>query len=94
VTYDAAASALLYETEITGAAPVDVFAVVLRRADDQGRWSVAANLSGPGVLAASGRLDLSENMRARVEAGELWVELLTRGDPVTSGRAQLLLEPR
>jgi amidase len=94
VTYDAAASALLYETEITGAAPEDVFAVVLRRTDDQDRWSVAANLSGPGVLATTGRLDLSENMRARVESGELWVELVTRGDPVTSGRVQLLLDPR
>jgi Asp-tRNA(Asn)/Glu-tRNA(Gln) amidotransferase A subunit family amidase len=94
LTYDAAASALLYETEITGAAPGDVYAVVLRRTDDQGRWSVAANLSGPGVLTARGRLDLGESMRARVDAGELWVELVTRGDPVTSGRAQLVLQPR
>jgi len=92
--YDAAAGRLGYRTEVVGAAPDDVYAVVLRHADPQGRWSVAAQLSGPGTLAASGWLSLTDIMRTQLEADELYLELITRFQPVASARVPVRLPPR
>jgi len=92
--YDAAAATLAYEVLVEGTPPGDVYAVVLRHMDDAGRWSVAAQLSGPGVLRADGVVPLSTTLRRSLEGSELHLELLTRGAPVQSARAPLVLPAR
>jgi amidase len=92
--YDAAASRLEYRTEVTGAAPDDVHAVVLRHTDDEDRSSVAVHLSGPGTLQSSGSLSLSETLRTHLEEGRLYLELVTRGQPVSTTRTPVVLQPR
>ena len=72
---------LSYDVLISGVAPSDVFAVVLRRTDAEGRRSVVARLAGPGVTADRGSLRLDGEMRAWLEAGELSLALVTREDP-------------
>ena len=92
--YDATARRLRYDISVTGAAATDVYAVVLRHADGEGRWSVAAHLSGPGILSASGEVALSEAVRADLVASRLYLELGTRGRPVTTARAPVVLRSR
>jgi hypothetical protein len=60
----------------------DLQAVVLTHADGNGRWSVAANLSGPDALATTGELELTDRLRQELEDGSVFVELITRGSPV------------
>jgi Asp-tRNA(Asn)/Glu-tRNA(Gln) amidotransferase A subunit family amidase len=72
---------LSYDVLVSGVAASDVFAVVLRRTDAEGRPSVVARLTGPGVTADRGSLGLDEEMRARLEAGEVSLVLVTREDP-------------
>jgi Asp-tRNA(Asn)/Glu-tRNA(Gln) amidotransferase A subunit family amidase len=92
--YDPAAGRLGYRTAVEGIQPPDVYAVVLRHTDDQGRWSVAAQLSGPGVLSASGSVQLAANLRTQLEDGALSLELVTRGRPLDRGRAPMVLPSR
>ena len=92
--YDAAAGTLEYSTEVTGAASDDVHAVVLRHADDEGRWSIAVHLSGPGTLSSSGTVELSETLRAQLEESRLYLELVTQGQPVTTVRTPVILQSR
>ena len=92
--YDAASGRLGYQTEVRGVASDDVYAVVLRHRDDQDRWSIAAQLSGPATLSATGRLALSASVRDHLEAGGLYLELITRSQPAASARAPVVLSPR
>jgi hypothetical protein len=87
---DVASSRLGYATAVTGVAAERVHAVVLRHADDDGRWSVAAHLSGPGVVSATGAVELTSTLLARLEGGALYLELVAAGDPFTTARAPLL----
>jgi Asp-tRNA(Asn)/Glu-tRNA(Gln) amidotransferase A subunit family amidase len=87
---DVASSRLGYATAVTGVAAERVHAVVLRHADDDGRWSVAAHLSGPGVVSATGTVELTSTLLARLEGGALYLELVAAGDPFTTARAPLL----
>jgi hypothetical protein len=79
--HDPVLGTLTYDVRVTGAAPADVHAVVLRRATDGQRPAVVARLTGPGVTADRGTLALSADVRARLEAGELELVLVTRDDP-------------
>jgi amidase len=90
--YDVITGRLEYSTEVTGSAPDDVHAVVLRHEDAEGRWSVAAHLSGPGTLSSSGTLTLSETLRSQLEEGRLYLEIVTRGQPVVTTRAPVVLQ--
>jgi amidase len=72
---------LSYDVQISGVAAADVFAVVLRRVDADGRSSVVARLTGPAVTADRGTLRLDQELRARLEAGELELVLVTSEDP-------------
>ena len=90
--YDALRGALGFDVQVRGVPAEDIYAVVLRHADEEGRWYVARRLTGPGVVSDAGTLDLNAAMRTRLEAGELYLELVTRGDPVRFARAQVLLE--
>jgi hypothetical protein len=92
--YDPSTSSLSFSAEVVGAEATDVHAVILRHADGEGRWSVAAQLSGPGVLSSSGQIVLSGAMRAQLEAGRLYLELVTRGQPVATARAPVVLQGR
>ncbi|MGD8288559.1 MAG: amidase family protein [Gemmatimonadota bacterium] len=89
--YDPAAALLRYETEVSGVAPEDLYAVVLRHEDAQGRSSVAVRLSGPGISSASGTLSLSDRLREDLEAGDLHLALITRGAPVRTTSEQIVL---
>jgi hypothetical protein len=72
---------LSYDVLVSGVAASDVFGVVLRRTDADGHSSVVARLTGPGVTADRGSLRLDEEMRARLEAAEVSLVLVTRDDP-------------
>ena len=92
--YDPVLGTLAYDVLISGVSASDVYALVLRHADEQGRWSVAARLTGPGVTADRGTLALDERMRARLERGALYLELSTRDSPFGTARSQVLLGAR
>jgi len=79
--YEPTLSTLTYDVVVVGAAPEDVYAVVLRHTEADGRAAVVARLSGPGATAARGALTLDGDMRARLEAGELRLVLVTRVQP-------------
>ncbi len=89
--YDQLTGTLDYEIEVRGVAASDVYAVVLLHADDQGRWYVPKRLAGPGQTTHAGRLALNTTMRGRLEAGELYVQLVTRGRPFGAARARVVL---
>ena len=89
-SYDRVLSALVYELETEGVSSDDVLAVVLRHADEEDRRYVAARLSGPGAAASTGRLTLRGDMRARLEGGELFLELMTLSEPFGAASAQVV----
>lgn len=91
---DETANRLGYSVDVVGAVPDDVYAVVLRHEDDEGRWSIAAHLSGPGALSSSGELALNQTLRAQLDAGGLYLELVTRGQPVATSRTPVILPSR
>ncbi|HET9949519.1 MAG TPA: amidase family protein [Longimicrobiales bacterium] len=89
--YDPLTSTLGYRVEVLGVDPADVYAVVLRHGDAGGRSAVVARLSGPERAGASGSFVLDADLRARLEAGELRVELLTRAQPFGAAAAPVTL---
>ena len=89
LTLDSSASSLSFAVTVAGVQAEDVYAVVLRHADDEGRWLVARRLSGPGVTRAEGALRLSSGLLDRLDAGEVVLELFTRAEPFGAARATL-----
>jgi hypothetical protein len=79
--YDPVLGTLTWDVRVIGAAPSDVYAVALRHAPADGQPSVVARLTGPGVTGDRGTLALDEDMRARLESGELDLVLVTREAP-------------
>jgi Asp-tRNA(Asn)/Glu-tRNA(Gln) amidotransferase A subunit family amidase len=80
-----------YDFEVHGAAPENVYAIVLRAADASGQWSVSRRLSGPGATFGSGVFTLDAALRSRLERGELHLDLFTREHPFGAARAVLRL---
>ncbi|MCH2466093.1 MAG: CHRD domain-containing protein, partial [Gemmatimonadetes bacterium] len=70
--------------------PSDVFAVVLRTKDEEGRPHIERRLSGPSLSPSKGILTLDVNERERLESGEFYLEVMTRNHPFGAVRAQLL----
>jgi len=89
--YDASKVELGYELEVVGIPAGEVYAVVLRHTDSAGRSSVIARLSGPGATASTGSLWLTPQMRQRLMAGELFLELVAKGEPFSVARGQIVL---
>jgi amidase len=89
--YDPPSGVLLYDVSVFGVTEDDVFALVLRHADG-GAGSVVARLAGPGVLDTNGSLTLDATMRARLERGELLLELVTRNAPRGAARVRVVLD--
>ncbi len=89
--YDPVTGTLRWEVRVTGAAAADVHAVVLRAPDEAGGWQVVARLSGPGVMAETGALSLGPDERARLEAGDLRLVLVTSDDPRGTGEVPVRL---
>ena len=87
LTLDPAANTLAYEVAVAGVGAEDIYAVVLRHPDDEGDWLVARRLSGSGVSQRSGTLVLSAGLRARLDAGEVIIEVFTRDHPFGAARA-------
>jgi amidase len=90
-TYDAVLGSLAYALDVRGVPAAEVVSVVLRHADDQGRWTVVARLAGPGVTPGRGTVALDRTSRERLEAGELRLELITRASPSGAASAALSL---
>jgi hypothetical protein len=84
-------SELSYDLGITGLDPADVYAVVLREVSDQGGQPVIRNLAPLGTVMSSETLYLGGRDRARLVAGELYVEVFTREFPQGAGRAPIVL---
>lgn len=82
---------LTFDLTVTGAAPEDVYAVVLRRPDDEGDLLVARRLAGPGQARVVGTITLDRELRARLDAGEVTVEAFTRDHPFGAAVATLRL---
>jgi hypothetical protein len=86
-------ASLAWDVRVTGVAPSDVYAVVLR-AEERGRVSVVARLSGPGVTADRGSLTLDDPLRESLEGGAMELVLVTRDDPFGSEGARVRLDAR
>lgn len=91
--YDPSTERLRFEAEVAGDGAAGVYAVVLSHEDDQGRRSVVAHLSGPGRRSAAGEIALREELLEELQTGRLRVVLVTRGEPVTTTGAPLILVP-
>ena len=89
-TYNPLTGALAYEARVSGIRPSDVFAVVLRTKDEEGRPYIERRLSGPSLSPSKGILTLDVNERERLESGEFYLEVMTRNHPFGAVRAQLL----
>lgn len=89
-TFDPAPGRLSWEHEVTGVAAADIYAVVLRRPDDEGDgWLVDRRLSGPGVASASGTLTVDAELAGALEAGTVRLEVFTRQHPFGAAGAVL-----
>jgi Asp-tRNA(Asn)/Glu-tRNA(Gln) amidotransferase A subunit family amidase len=93
-TYDRVLGTLQFDLEATGVSAGGVLAVVLRHADQQGRWYVVERLAGPGLVPAQGTLAVDGDLRRRLEAGELRLELITLALPLGAARADVTLPTR
>ncbi len=89
---------LAYEYTVTGVAPDDVVAVVLRRreveTDAEGvesprAWLVEARLSGPGVAEAHNELLAEQDLMDALARGEVRLDVFTRQHPFGAARAVL-----
>lgn len=89
---DPAPNALAFDLSVRGADAEDVFAIVLRHPDDTGEWLVARRLTGPGTARASGTLVMSRGLRERLDAGDVILEVFTRGHPLGAARFPLVFE--
>jgi hypothetical protein len=88
--YDPVLGTLAWDVVVSGAAAPDVHAVVLRHREADGA-AVVARLTGPGITAGRGTLELDDEMRARLEDGELEMVAVTRARPLGGGGVQVLL---
>ena len=87
--YDPVLSRLGYQIGVYGVDARDVFAVVLRAPDAEGRWSVVRRLIGPEEASGSGELTLTEDLRRLLAAGNVHLEVYTRQAPLGAARARL-----
>jgi amidase len=90
-TYGGVPGTLAWNVRVLGVPAEDVVAVVLRHADDEGRPYVVARLVGPGFAEASGSLALTGALRARLERGELWMDLMTTSEPFGDARVAVIV---
>ena len=93
-TYNPMTGGLDYEIVMFGVARDDVYAVVLRTTDDQDRSYIDRRLSGPGLSPDAGTLMLDLEERERLEAGALYLEIMTRDHPFGAARGQLVVPGR
>ena len=89
---------LAYEYTVTGVAPEDVVAVVLRRqemetgaegVESPGGWLVEARLSGPGVADVQDELLAEQDLMDALARGEVRLDVFTRQHPFGAARAVL-----
>jgi Asp-tRNA(Asn)/Glu-tRNA(Gln) amidotransferase A subunit family amidase len=90
-TFDPVRGTLAYEVTVTGVDAAEVHAVALRSTDEQGQWMVVRRISGPGVTTPQGTIRLTPANRSRLERGELYLDVFTRGHPFGAARASLEL---
>jgi len=93
-TYSGVLGTLAWDVSVLGVPAEDVVAVVLRHADEEDRPYVVARLAGPGQTNASGSLALTGTLRARLERGELWVDLITNSEPFGAARLAVIVPTR
>ena len=91
LTFDPVKGTLGYDITVAGVEAVDLFAVALRYENEDSLWTVVQNISGPEVTETVSTLTLSPTNRARLEAGELYLDVFTREHPFGAARARLEL---
>jgi Asp-tRNA(Asn)/Glu-tRNA(Gln) amidotransferase A subunit family amidase len=92
-SYNPITGTLDYQVDVEGIPAIGVFAVVLAHQDNERQWYVAHRFTGPEVVAGQGTVTLSAAMRTRLEAGELYLELVSEGQPLQVARAPIVLNP-
>ncbi len=88
-TFDPVQGTLAYDITVSGVDPTELHAVVFRSTDDESQWMVVRRLAGPEVIAPSGTLRLTPANRARLEEGELYLDVFTLDHPFGAARARL-----
>ncbi len=92
LTFDPVKGTLGYDITVAGVEAVDLFAVTLRYENEDSLWTtVVQRITGPEVTEAASTLTLSPSNRARLEAGELYLDVFTREHPFGAARARLEL---
>ncbi len=91
LSLDPTTEMLSFALSVEGVGPEEVVAVVLRHTDDEGEWLVARRLSGPGSAVAEGSFRASPGLVERLAAGEVVLEVFTRGHPFGAARAEVRL---
>lgn len=86
-TYDAFTGTLRFEA--TTAAPQDVLGVTVQRGAGEKAGGVIARLLAPGQKSGSGEILLRVGERNDLAAGNLYVHLYTRGNPLGAARAAI-----
>ena len=89
--YNPLTGTLDYQVDVEDIPAIRVFAVVLAHQDDERQWYVAHRLTGPEVLTGQGTITLASPMRSRLEAGELYLELVSEGQPLQVARSPVVL---
>ena len=89
--YDVLTGVLDYQVGVFGVLRGDVYAVVLRTSDDEGRYYIERRLSGPSLSPDNGTITLDPAERAKLDAGELYLEIMTRGHPFGAARGQVVV---
>ena len=85
---------LALSLDVRGVRAGEIYAVVLRHREvdedgEPGGWLVARRLSGPGVDAWNGTVQVSVGLRERLEAGEVHAAVYTRAHPFGAAAVQL-----
>lgn len=92
LSLDPVRNELTFRVEATGVSAADVFAIVLRSPAEDGALLVARRLSGPGTTRTEGVLELTAELRHRIDLGETHLAVYTREHPF--GAASVLLLAR
>lgn len=88
-SFNAARSTLAYRVTVRGVAAANVHAIALHRGAPGERGAVIHRLAGPGRAAAAGTIELSNQERQALLAGELYLQLYTREHPAGAARGPL-----
>lgn len=88
--FDVTTGRLSYEVSVSGVPAGRVYSISLQRAVEGDTGPVVHRLSGPGVAAASGTLELSVTDRAALAESRLYMSVYAAGYPGAAARGVLV----